>query len=70
MGVPFSNAAARVLRDSLVRSVPATDLRTKKTKGPRAATRLAAPWRQGTETGSIFIVPRTICSVNSRRQPG
>ena len=70
MGVPFSRASARVLRDSLVRSVPATDLRTKKTKGPRAATRLAAPWRQGTETRSVNIFTGTVSSVNSRRQLG
>jgi hypothetical protein len=42
----------------------------KKTKGPRAATRLAAPWRQGTETGSAFIVFPTISTVNSQRQLG
>jgi hypothetical protein len=70
MGVPFSNTAARVLRDSLVRSVPATDLRTKKTKGLRAATRLAAPWRQGTETGSDSSIFPRASKVNSQRQLG
>jgi len=42
----------------------------KKTKGPRAATRMSAPWRQGTETGSEFIVFRPISTINPQRQLG
>jgi hypothetical protein len=61
--------SARVLRVILPRPPPALSVRKKKTKGPRAATRLAAPWRQGTETGSIRIVTRTISAVNSQRPP-
>lgn len=63
----FLNASA--LRSILARSPPRSRC-VKKTKGPRAATRLAAPWRQGTETGSGFIVLSPISTVNSQRQLG
>ena len=60
---------ARVLR--LILPFHLRDLRAqKKTKGPRAATRTAAPWRQGTETGSVHILTGTVSPVNSPRQLG
>ncbi|MAG93852.1 MAG: hypothetical protein CMJ48_08905 [Planctomycetaceae bacterium] len=37
--------------------------------GSRAATRISAPWRQGTETGSGFSIRYGDLPVNSRRQP-
>ena len=65
---PLFHRACAAL-DSL--SLTATpSVRKKKTKGPRAATRLAAPWRQGTETGSNLIVLLKIFTVNSQRQLG
>ena len=70
MRVPFSNMYPPALRESLVRTAPATDLRTKKTKGPRAATRMTAPWRQGTETGSDSSIFSRVSKVNSQRQLG
>lgn len=68
MMFPFIRIA-HVLRPILSRSSPYYRC-IKKTKEPRAATRLAAPWRQGTETGSTFIVFPTISTVNSQRQLG
>ncbi len=40
---------------------PPTHQRKKKTKGPWPATRIATPWRQGTEHGShsILLPPTT-----------
>ena len=57
-------------RDLQKTNLGAYPQRTEKTKGPRAATRIAAPWRQGTETGSIYILTGTVFSVNSQRQLG
>jgi hypothetical protein len=42
----------------------------KKTKGPRAATRIAAPWRQGTDHGSASSIFPHDSKVNSQRQLG
>ena len=58
--------AVRTLRLNSLRS--SSLLVNKKTKGARAATRRAIPWRQGTETGSKHIILFLISTVNSQRR--
>ena len=62
----FPSARAQLLMHPqlLLRSLCA-----KQTKGPRAATGLAAPWRQGTEIGSNVIVTPTVSVVNWDGKP-
>ena len=63
-------AVWRALRPTSPRLPTALAAAHEKTKGPRAATRIAAPWRQGTETGSDIIVFAADSNVNSQRQLG
>ena len=67
-GRSFSSLSATLA--IVLRSLTTAQRQKKKTKGPRAATRLAAPWRQGTETGSDSILFPLISKVNSQRQLG